>query len=107
MKPLILTYDVLDLLSYKVKLTDDKNIVNDFSKLCLKMEIHAEAWDVSISDVLMEPVSTTCLEPQGLKRKIEEEINPISWSAQIVDMIFQPQPGQNSLQKQNKHYLLF
>ena len=67
MKPLILTYDVLDLLSYKVKLTDDKNIVSDFSKLCLKMEIHAEAWDVSISDVLMEPVSTTCLESQGLK----------------------------------------
>ena len=70
------------------------------------MEIHAEAWDVSISDVLMEPVSTTSLEPKGLKPKTEEETG-LSWSAQIVDIIFQPEPSQNSLQKQNKHYLLF
>ena len=107
LKPFVLTYNVLDLLSYEAKTSDDPKIIDDFSKLCLKMEYFAEAWDVSISDLLMEPISNWNLDPKGLKPKVVQETKPRpSWSASIVDLIFQPGPAKTYREMQNKNVFL-
>ena len=107
LKPFVLTYNVLDLLSYEAKTSDDPKVIDDFSKLCLKMEYFAEAWDVSISDLLMEPISNWNLDPKGLKPKVVEETKPRpSWSASIVDLIFQPGPAKTYREMQNKNVFL-
>ena len=107
LKPFVLTYNVLDLLSYEAKTSDDPKIIDDFSKLCLKMEYFAEAWDVSISDLLMEPISNWNLDPKGLKPKVVQEMKSRpSWSASIVDLIFQPGPAKTYREMQNKNVFL-
>merc|ERR1712086_949770 len=99
LKPFVLTYNVLDLLSHGPR------VIDDFSKLCLKMEYFAEAWDVSISDLLMEPISNWNLDTKGLKPKVVQEMKP-SWSASIVDLLFQPGPVKTYRELQNKNVFL-
>ena len=109
LKPFVLTYNVLDLLSYEAKASNDPKIIDDFSKLCLKMEYFAEALDVSISDLLMEPISNWNLDPKGLKLKFVQEMKPRpSWTASIVDLIFQPDrdPVKTYRELQNKDVVL-
>merc|ERR1712037_1065829 len=95
LKPFVLTYNVLDLLSYEAKASNDPKIIEDF----------AEALDVSISDLLMEPISNWNLDPKGLKLKFVQEMKPRpSWTASIVDLIFQPDrdPVKTYRELQNK-----
>ena len=109
LKPFVLTYNVLDLLSHEAKASNDPKITDDFSKLCLKLEYFAEACDVSIPNLLMEPISNWNLDTKSLKSKFVQEkpekMKP-SWSASIVDLIFQPGPGKTYRELQNKNVFL-
>ena len=62
---------------------------------------------MSISNLLMEPISNWNLDTKGLKPKVVQEMKPRpSWSASIVDLIFQPGPVKTYRELQNKNVFL-